>query len=84
MRIQGLKNLVGNALGYGRCPVTKDTYWHTDLVSVPYSESSGILVSARALTQIPKDEIGRKVFDKAQEFFGKSERYSLDKTLKDV
>ena len=68
MKTRVLKNLVGDVLGYARCPVTRDTYWNTNIVSVPYSKSCGVLVSARALKEVPREKIAKAVFDKSREF----------------
>ena len=86
MKIKGLKNLVGDFLGYGRCPVTNDTYWHADIVSVPYSESSGVLVSSRALSEVSKDEIARIVFYKSHEpgHYPRTSRYSLEQITEQI
>ncbi|MCH7568843.1 MAG: hypothetical protein IIA87_05475, partial [Nanoarchaeota archaeon] len=50
---QRIKNLIGSFLGYSNCPITGDTYWHTDTVSVPYTENRGVLISARAFSEVP-------------------------------
>ena len=75
---QSVKNAVGNFLGYGRCPLTADTYWHADVVSVPYTESSGILVSARALSEVPAQEIAAKVYERSRNSPTTWRRYSLE------
>ena len=54
---QRLKNAIGELLGFGRCPVTGDSYWKCPTVSVPYSESRGIILSERALQENSIDEI---------------------------
>ena len=77
--MQKLKNLVGDILGYGRCPVTNDTYWHANIVSVPYSESSGVLISARVLSELPKERIAQVVFERSRNMTNAfPQRYSLE------
>ena len=83
--MQKLKNLIGDFLGYGRCPVTDNTYWHTSIVSVPYSERSGVLVSARALDEVPKDEIAKVVFERSQGMDNAfPRRYTLDEITEQI
>ena len=84
MTNQKLKNIVGDILGYGRCPVTKDTYWHGDIVSVPYSENSGVMISARALSEIPADKIAQVVFEKSKGMSTFLRRYSLEEITKQI
>lgn len=76
----GLKNLVGDVLEYGRCPVTGNTYWHADLVSVPYSATSGVIVSARALDEFSRRVVAQAVFtrSRANNFVTTSKKYSLE------
>ncbi|MBI2042885.1 hypothetical protein HYT25_00675 [Candidatus Pacearchaeota archaeon] len=80
----GIKNLVGDLLGYGRCPVTNDTYWHADIVSVPYSENSGVLISARALNDVPKEKIADIVFRMGQRNRTIKNRYSIEQIANQI
>ena len=73
-----IKNSIGNLLDYGRCPVTNNTYWNADLVSVPYSNDSGVLISARALDELPKEQIAQIVFKKSGRMSTLSSRYDLE------
>ena len=73
-----IKNSIGNLLSYGRCPVTGDTYWNTEIVSVPYSNNSGVLISARALDELPKEQIAQIVFKKSGRMSTLSSRYDLE------
>lgn len=84
--MKGLKNLVGNLLGYGRCPVTGDTYWSADVVSVPYSQNSGVLVSARALNELPREQIAQVVFERSRgtDFATTLKRYSLEEITEQI
>ena len=79
-----LKNFIGDVLGYGRCPVTRDTYWRTKVASVHYSENQGVVISARALRNVPPEQIARVVFEEGQKQ-GKNYRgeklYSLDEIM---
>lgn len=71
-----LKNFIGDFFGYGRCPVTNDTYWHTDVVSVRYNaRGDGILVSARALDKMQKEEIATAVYAEVQSI--RYDRFSM-------
>ena len=56
-----IKNHIGDILGFGRCPITRDTFWNTELASVPYVHNKGSLVSARVLTEMPADQIASTV-----------------------
>ena|SRR3989344_3799482 len=60
---QSAKNNIGNVLGYGRCPVTGDTYWNSDIVSVNYNPKQGVLLSRRALTEHTPEEVARAVLE---------------------
>lgn len=79
-----IKNTIGDLLGYGKCPITNDTYWHTDLASVPYSGKSGVLVSARALSELPEGEIAQKVFQRSQGFHILGRRYSVEEIAEQI
>ena len=80
----GLKNLVGDFLGYARCPVTGDTYWRNDAVSVPYADSRGVLVLARALAVVPKEDIARRVMDQAGRHRGNEGGYNLKQIVDQI
>lgn len=80
----GIKNLIGDFLGYGRCPVTQDTYWNADIVSIPYSEGSGILVSKRALSEVPKEKIAKIVFEKSRGDVPRTRRFSLQEIVEQI
>lgn len=73
--MQGLKNLTGDILGYARCPVTHDTYWHTDTMTISYSRSSGILILRRALDDFSREEIAQVVFSRGKEHLLKGPLY---------
>ena len=60
---QSAKNSIGDVLGYGRCIVTGDTYWNSDIVSVDYNSKQGVLLSRRALTEHTPEEVARAVFE---------------------
>ena len=80
----GLKNLLGDFLGYARCPVTGDTYWHNATVSVPYSNTRGVLVSERALTMVPKEQIAEKVMARAGESLWYERKYTLEQIISQI
>jgi len=82
-----VKNFIGDFLGYGRCPVTRDTYWRNEIVSVNYSYKSGILVSARALKESSAEEVARVVFERGSGTPGSSiggPLYSLEQITEAV
>ena len=79
-----IKNFIGNFLGYGRCPVTQDTYWNTDLVSVPYSERSGIIISKRALSEVPKEKIAEMVLETSRTHVPHNRRFSLQEIVEQI
>ena len=82
---QRIKNLIGSFLGYSNCPITGDTYWHTDTVSVPYTENRGVLISARAFSEVPAEDIARKVHEISRDCWHGFERgYSLEKITEQI
>lgn len=80
----GIRNLVGDLLGYARCPITNDTYWNSELASVPYSEESGLVVSVRVLKEVPKEEIATQVFNHTRNWSTTSRRFSLQEIVERI
>ena len=72
-----VENLAGDFLGFARCPVTGDTYWRTEMASVPYSEVAGLLVSARALTEVPHDTIAQRAYEHGMASPNPERKYTL-------
>ena len=58
---QGLKNFVGDLVGYSRCPVTGDTFMASDRIAVPYSSHDSQLILEMALRSYSPTEITRKI-----------------------
>ena len=65
--MQALKNLIGDLFGYGRCSVTGDTYWRARVALVEYSPGQGVLVLAKALEEVPAEQIAKVAFERGKQ-----------------
>ena len=84
LKYQPIKNIIGNVLGYGTCVVTGNTLYHTELVSVPYSDRSGLLVTKKVLSELPKEEIAKRVFEASKKHHTLRPRYTLDEIIAQI
>jgi hypothetical protein len=80
-----LKNLIGDLLGYGRCPVTNDTYWNANTVNVPYDRGWAVIISERALRDKTKEEIAKKVYEIGKRRLARGEKgYSVERIIREI
>lgn len=84
LKYQPIKNIIGNVLGYGTCVVTGNTLYHTELVSVPYSNRSGLLITKEVLFKLPKEKIARKVFEASKKHYIICPRLTLDEIMAQI
>lgn len=63
---QEIKNSKGDALGYGRCPITRDTFLEADTIGVRYSQYYGVLISRRALNEFTPEQIAEVALQHAR------------------
>ncbi len=56
----GLRNLIGDLLGFGRCPITNESYYG-GFTNVWYTPHSGLLVAERA-TLLSPDQLAEAVY----------------------
>ena len=75
----GLKNIIGDCLGYARCPITADTYWRSKIATVFYAPHNSIVVSARLLEERSNEEIALNVLKEGMRTPGRpSTVYSIE------
>ncbi|MBI2542977.1 MAG: hypothetical protein HYW24_02220 [Candidatus Aenigmarchaeota archaeon] len=59
--IQPAINIVGDILGYGRCPITNDTLLFLEKITIPYSSQDYMIISRRALREMPEEILAGKI-----------------------
>ena len=85
--IQIAKNQIGDFLGYGRCPVTDDTYWNTRQTTVLINDGQGLMFNSVALDRYEPEELARRVFTYTEEMAAYSpypRQYSLEEILSEI
>ncbi|MBI2673118.1 hypothetical protein HYX19_02560 [Candidatus Woesearchaeota archaeon] len=81
---QNIKNGIGDLLGYGRSPLTKDTFRCTDLVSIFYNNVSGILFSRRTLEEFTPEQIAEATLQTSWNNQERRESYNLERIAQDI